>query len=406
MNRQRRERGQSLVIMTVAMLVMLGLGALIVDGGTMYVHRRQAQTAADAAALAGARELCVEHGGSAEINAVVDQFAMTENGATSVDNVSIDFDEARVGVQTTVQTPSFLGRMFGSENDTARAEAEAGCFAPASTTRMLPIAWTCRPPVGGTLIDCQIQAIPWGLFEVLLGTFNFDSGLLDEGNGISLTSYYDGTGGKMTYLIMDSNADFDPLTDCADLPPAGGTITCDFDGDGVSNLEGGQDGRGWLLLDGTDPPGANQLVDWLLGGYPGELAVPQWLAGKTGVANTVFINAHDIQFDVALVPVFNAICEDTTNAGLPSDCHTEYVPGEPINGPSGLNTFYRVVGTAPFVVTCVSKGTPEPCPGKTYAGVDNNVSTIEGYFVDGYVAGEEIGPGGFDLGVYVISLTK
>jgi len=403
MNKESAVRGQSLVIMSVATVVMIGLAALIIDGGSIYLNRRRAQTSADAAALAGARELCVQEGSTADIEAIAYQFAITENGATTVDDVSIDFDDYRVRVLVTSETPSFLARVFGAESDAARAEAEAGCFAPASTTNMLPVAWTCRPPVGGSNEECRIRAIPWRLMEILLGIFNFDSGLLDQGDEADADTYYDGDGPPMTYVVMDSNS-FDPTTDCQ--PPIGaGTIVCDFDGDGILDVEGGAN-RGWLLLDGTDPPGASQLVDWMLNGYPGELVVPQWLGGKDGVSNNVFINAQTIRYNVALVPVFNAICEDTTNADLATECASEYEIGDLINGPSGLNTFYRVVGTAPFVITCVSKGMPEPCPGKTFAEIEHNVSTIEGYFVDGFVAGDDIGPGGFDLGVYVISLTR
>jgi len=50
------------------------------------------------------------------------------------------------------------------------------------------------------------------------------------------------------------------------------------------------------------------------------------------------------------------------------------------------------------------------CPGKTYAGLVGpslaNISTIEGYFVDGLPVSDEIDPGGFDLGIYVLSLTR
>jgi hypothetical protein len=49
------ERGQTLPIFTVAILVLLGFAALAFDGGQMLLDRRTEQNAADAAALAGAR---------------------------------------------------------------------------------------------------------------------------------------------------------------------------------------------------------------------------------------------------------------------------------------------------------------------------------------------------------------
>jgi hypothetical protein len=51
----RLERGQTLVIVAVAMVGLLALAGLAIDGGNLVVQRRRAQNAADAAALAGTR---------------------------------------------------------------------------------------------------------------------------------------------------------------------------------------------------------------------------------------------------------------------------------------------------------------------------------------------------------------
>jgi hypothetical protein len=209
----------------------------------------------------------------------------------------------------------------------------------------------------------------------------------------------------MTYLVMDSSS-FSYATSC--LPPIGtGTINCDFNGDGIPDVDGGAN-RGWLLLDGT---GASDLVNLMLYGYPNPITFPQWFPGKNGVSNNVFIQSHNIIGRISLIPVFNAACTDTTAANLPTTCPTVYEAGDLIKAGTGNGNYYRVPGFAPFVVTCVSKGTSEHCPAKSYAfaGVPpsqwNNISTIEGYFLDGYVAGTDISPAGFDLGTYILSLT-
>jgi hypothetical protein len=54
---ERREEGQSLVLATIAIVVIFVFVVLAVDIGYAYVHRRSDQNAADAAALAGAREM-------------------------------------------------------------------------------------------------------------------------------------------------------------------------------------------------------------------------------------------------------------------------------------------------------------------------------------------------------------
>lgn len=54
---RRHARGQVLVITAAAMVVLLGVGALVVDLGMSWMLRRQEQNAADPAALAAARHL-------------------------------------------------------------------------------------------------------------------------------------------------------------------------------------------------------------------------------------------------------------------------------------------------------------------------------------------------------------
>jgi hypothetical protein len=48
------QRGQSIVLIAVAMVGLLGMAGLAIDGGILFADRRHAQNAADAAAMAGA----------------------------------------------------------------------------------------------------------------------------------------------------------------------------------------------------------------------------------------------------------------------------------------------------------------------------------------------------------------
>ncbi len=52
-----RQAGQAVVLVTVAVLLLTAILALALDGGTIYLDRRQMQNAADAGALAGAESL-------------------------------------------------------------------------------------------------------------------------------------------------------------------------------------------------------------------------------------------------------------------------------------------------------------------------------------------------------------
>jgi hypothetical protein len=80
-----RERGQILIIFAVALIVILGVGALVFDGGTMLLEKRTQQNAADASALGGARYLPIDTG-------VAEQAARdiaTANGFTEGVDVNI-----------------------------------------------------------------------------------------------------------------------------------------------------------------------------------------------------------------------------------------------------------------------------------------------------------------------------
>ena len=59
-----REQGQAIVILALMMIGLLAFAALAIDGGNAYVERRRAQNGADAAALAGARQVWLQRSNS------------------------------------------------------------------------------------------------------------------------------------------------------------------------------------------------------------------------------------------------------------------------------------------------------------------------------------------------------
>ena len=55
MDRQEKhERGQISILFVLGVIALLGAAALAIDGGRLYFERRQAQSAADDAAMTGA----------------------------------------------------------------------------------------------------------------------------------------------------------------------------------------------------------------------------------------------------------------------------------------------------------------------------------------------------------------
>ncbi|MDX6534202.1 MAG: hypothetical protein QOF68_1946 [Gaiellales bacterium] len=140
-DRGARERGQTLVLITVFMMSLLGAAALAVDVGQFYLTKRAVQAAADASALAGASQLPVSQ--SAATTAANAMYA--KNGKAS-DGVSVSIATKNtasdsVKVTATRATPGYFAKAFGiaSANIQATATATIGSYtAYSSTTNVMP----------------------------------------------------------------------------------------------------------------------------------------------------------------------------------------------------------------------------------------------------------------------------
>src|SRR5213078_2613881 len=82
--RRKEERGQTIVLVAVALVSLLGMAALAIDVTTLYVARGEMQRAADAAALAGAKAF-VDSGITTDTGNATRQ-ALAQTMATSVIN--------------------------------------------------------------------------------------------------------------------------------------------------------------------------------------------------------------------------------------------------------------------------------------------------------------------------------
>jgi len=123
----REERGQTLVLATLAMGVMLAMSALAVDVGTFLAHQRRLQNAVDAAALAGAREL--PGAPTLAIDAAQEYLGYGDyDQAETIDQQitpAFDGDPKHLEVEVTVQRPSIFGGVFGINTVDIRVRAAA-----------------------------------------------------------------------------------------------------------------------------------------------------------------------------------------------------------------------------------------------------------------------------------------
>ena len=119
------ERGQTVVLITVFMLALLGMCAMAIDVGLWYQDKRSVQAAADATALAGASVLPVDYATAQTVaNA---QFAKNKKSGDSavIVNTSDLTSNDSVTVTVTRTSPSFFAQLFGKNNATIQASARA-----------------------------------------------------------------------------------------------------------------------------------------------------------------------------------------------------------------------------------------------------------------------------------------
>jgi hypothetical protein len=377
------EQGQVLPIVVISMLVMIMLGALMIDGGMIMSHRRTAQAAADAGALAGAERLCRGAEGVSQASSAAGNYVTLNNA----DVVGISFPQVNaIRVETKVDSQSFFARIFNQTGLTAGAVAEASCSPLNTATGVLPLTFPCYPEelFGDPVSESEICFVRYG----------------DRDEDIQWHIDND----KMVIVFTTDSA-------TGDYCQPNGPINCSYEGDERNRILIDEANRAWISLDGAG--GANKLCDWINGEFGGTISSGTWLAGQAGVrANTFNTCLPNIIDDEVIVPIFNEFCR-TQNPETDPICAGKWKDGDTVIIKSGDNLYYRIEGFAIFKVTCIVGPGNNNCPYRDHLideGIlffrpqDASTSTIEGYFLDGYAS---IGAGGGpDLNLYIVTLTK
>jgi hypothetical protein len=150
----RDDAGAVVIVVAVILTVLLGLGAIVIDAGALYSQRRQIQTAADAAALAGVLEL---PGNTSHAADVADRYALANS--TDVDSREFTFSNTYVANDTiTAELRDtamglFLARFLGWEDAPVSASATAVIGSPTTYgSGVMPFgilaSGTVEPPYG------------------------------------------------------------------------------------------------------------------------------------------------------------------------------------------------------------------------------------------------------------------
>jgi hypothetical protein len=173
--RRRGERGQTILLVAISIVALLGMAALAIDVVSLYVARTEVQRAADAAALAGAKAIADSGittlqpgdgnlaaaqslatdmatkailalvqatppinqvaGGQPVLVAGSPSFNFTLNGNPLV---TVSLQESNL--------PTFFARVFGTKSSIATGTATAEAYNPANMQNFTPLQTTCVKP--------------------------------------------------------------------------------------------------------------------------------------------------------------------------------------------------------------------------------------------------------------------
>jgi Flp pilus assembly protein TadG len=166
----RDERGVTAVIIAILMVVLLGMGAFVIDVGALYQERRELQKGADAGALAVAMDCAIgdSRKDCGSYTATADEFAdaNAEDGESNIDDVDIKWNQRTVTVETSTLEEDGatairykLARVLGLNEGTVHAEATATWGTPGAAA-VLPITfslceWAAATAKGSSFAEPQ-----------------------------------------------------------------------------------------------------------------------------------------------------------------------------------------------------------------------------------------------------------
>lgn len=134
------DAGQVLVQVALMVVVLFGFLALALDGGHFFAERRHMQNAADAGALAGAREICFGNDPTeAEVETKAREYAIDRNGAQDAE-VEVQ-SNLTVSVIASETINTFFAGVIGIGTMDVQAEAAAVCGKSVAACNVWPMAF-------------------------------------------------------------------------------------------------------------------------------------------------------------------------------------------------------------------------------------------------------------------------
>jgi hypothetical protein len=342
----RAERGQTLILVVVALPLFLALIALVTDGSNLFANKRSVQNAADASVLAAVRDLnpdlslCTGPASTLgtclnRIETTASDYSKRNSGSNPLHGCAdaadtncyqtpfpgaSDYGGLQVRLKRSVSLS--FGGVVGLSSSSVTATAAAALGLPAGAANVSPVG------VQLAIAACTMPtASPRCFGPSYPKTLDFDSG----GFGYALLNLHCAT---------DT-----PQTNCATSSPT------------------------------------SEMNTFMTKGYPGVLPVNKWYVQNNGAKNGIKQGVDDViaAGTKLLIPVY--------------DCVSVTPPA--VSCSSGTNpAAYHVIGFAAFVI--VSRNGWSNGQGHTFTG----------YFTEYIATGVGGGGGGTDFGVHVVTLSE
>jgi hypothetical protein len=116
-----RENGNAIILVSVAMIALLGMAGLVIDGGSLFVTKTHLQKTANASVLSGAQKL-IE--GEASVKGVIQAVLEFHKETDSLQRITIQ-EQDLVRLSLTKDVPLSFSTILGMETAPVQADAAA-----------------------------------------------------------------------------------------------------------------------------------------------------------------------------------------------------------------------------------------------------------------------------------------
>ena len=126
---KKDEKGQSVILVAILAVLLLGITAFTVDAGYLYLQKRNLQNVADAASLAGAGALLDGEDIYVEVKEYVEAHGFDENDIVNESEIkNISSSDTKVPVELRINRELFFAKVLGFQDSDVGSFAEAEIF--------------------------------------------------------------------------------------------------------------------------------------------------------------------------------------------------------------------------------------------------------------------------------------